>query len=78
VEGVVNITKCEAIAAMRRTDYFSDDEAADAIDWLIAERRSCVRHGIELVAELQNYKDALWKATGDNGKYVKEYLEATK
>ena len=35
-------------------------------------------HGMELVIELQNYKDALWKATGDNGEYVREYLEATK
>jgi len=61
---MLTLKDCERIAQMRRTDYFCDDEAADAIEWL--------------VKELENYTEALWKASGDDETCVNAYLEATK
>jgi hypothetical protein len=60
----MNLEKCKEIAEMRKTDYFCDEEAHDAICWLISE--------------LENYTEALWKASGDDETCVNAYLEATK
>jgi hypothetical protein len=47
---VFTLEQCRRIAEMRKTDYFCDQESADAIEWLITE--------------VEHYRDKLLRAIG--------------